>query len=159
VNTDGKCKPFDARADGFARAEGCVSVVLKPLDDALRDSDRIYGMILGTSINSTGSLAPVSAPVASAQQLAMEAALRQAGRCPQDVDFLELHATGTSRGDPTEANWAGALFRRDGDLMIGSTKGNVGYVKPCEHNPILTSSQASRNLRVPRFAQQSFVDV
>jgi acyl transferase domain-containing protein len=155
VNVDGKCKPFDSHADGFGRGEGCVSVVLKPLDAALRDSDKIYGLIRGSAINSTGSLAPVSAPVASTQQAAMEAALRQARLSPQDVDFLELHATGTSRGDPTEANWVGPLFQRDGDILIGSVKGNIGYVDMSERSPALIISQPSRDCGLSRVPQQS----
>jgi acyl transferase domain-containing protein len=149
VSAEGKCKPFDVDADGcvtlgfswdtdltgvppsFARGEGVVTIVLKPLEAALRDGDRIYGSILGSAINSTGSVAPVSAPVAAAQQAAMEAALEQTGRSPQDVDFLELHATGTSRGDPTEANWVGHWFKRSGEILVGSVKGNIGYATPC----------------------------
>ena len=147
----------------FGRGEGAVAIVLKPLKDAIRDHDhiyatvRIYGrlllrnltgvvQILGTGVNSSGSLAPVSAPVASAQRDAMRRAFAQTDRKPQDVDFLELHATGTSclghlhaavltscgpgtaSGDPTEANWVGAEFKRDDELVLGSVKGNVGCV-------------------------------
>jgi acyl transferase domain-containing protein len=109
----------------FGRAEAAAVIVLKPLKQALQDGDRIRGVILGTGINSSGSIAPVNA---SAQEEAMRRAFRMAGRSPQDVSFLELHATGTARGDPTEANWAGKAFQRDGDLLIGSVKGNIGYV-------------------------------
>jgi acyl transferase domain-containing protein len=112
----------------FGRAEAAAVIVLKPLEQALEDGDRIRGVILGTGINSSGSIAPVNAPVASAQENAMRRAFQMAGRSPQDVSFLELHATGTARGDPTEANWAGKAFQRDGDLLIGSVKGNIGYV-------------------------------
>ncbi|KAH9942788.1 ketoacyl-synt-domain-containing protein [Amylocystis lapponica] len=129
LSPDGKCKPFDASADGFGRGEGVVSVVLKPLDSAERDHDHIYGTILGTGVNSSGSLAPVSAPVASAQQDAMTRAFAQAKCRPQDVDFIELHATGTKQGDPTEANWVGAQFKRDEELIIGSVKGNIGHLE------------------------------
>jgi acyl transferase domain-containing protein len=99
---------------------------MKPLSAAIRDGDRIYGTILGTGINSSGSLAPVNAPVALAQEKAMTRAFQQAGRSPAEVDFIELHATGTARGDPTEANWVGRAFKRDRDLLIGSVKGNIG---------------------------------
>jgi acyl transferase domain-containing protein/aryl carrier-like protein len=126
---DGKCKPFDAGADGFSRAEGVVSMVLKPLDAAIRDNDKIYATILGTGLNNSGSLAPVNAPVASAQRDAMERAFTMAHRRPQDVDFIELHATGTATGDPTEANWVGESFKRDDELLIGSVKGNVGHLE------------------------------
>ncbi|KAH9840995.1 thiolase-like protein [Rhodofomes roseus] len=129
LSPDGKCKPFDASADGFGRGEAVVSIVLKPLDAALRDHDKIYATILGTGVNSSGSLAPVNAPVASAQQDAMLRAFAQARRSPQDVDFIELHATGTASGDPTEANWVGARFGRDTELLVGSVKGNIGHTE------------------------------
>jgi acyl transferase domain-containing protein len=70
----------------------------------------------------------VNAPVASAQEDAMRRAFRMARVSPTEVDFLELHATGTARGDPTEANWVGEAFQRDGDILLGSVKGNIGYV-------------------------------
>jgi acyl transferase domain-containing protein len=112
----------------FGRAEGVAVIVLKPEENALRDGEKIYGTILGTGINSSGSIAPVNAPVASAQEDAMSRAFRMAGVSPTEVDFLELHATGTARGDPTEANWVGNAFKRDGDILLGSVKGNIGYV-------------------------------
>ncbi|CCM05253.1 uncharacterized protein FIBRA_07463 [Fibroporia radiculosa] len=129
LSPDGKCKPFDASADGFGRGEGGAVIVLKPLPAALRDNDRVYGVILGTGINSSGSLAPVNAPVALAQQDAMVRAFAQAQRSPKEVDFIELHATGTAQGDPTEANWIGSQFKRDGELLIGSVKGNIGHTE------------------------------
>ncbi|KAH9918099.1 ketoacyl-synt-domain-containing protein [Fomitopsis serialis] len=129
LSPDGKCKPFDATANGFGRGEGAVSIVLKPLDAALRDRDRIYATILGTCINSSGSLAPVNAPVALAQQNAMLRAFAQAQRSPREIDFVELHATGTASGDPTEANWVGVQFGRDDELLVGSVKGNIGHTE------------------------------
>ncbi|PCH36322.1 hypothetical protein WOLCODRAFT_108541 [Wolfiporia cocos MD-104 SS10] len=126
---DGRCKPFDASADGFGRAEGCVAVVLKPLEAALKDHDKIYATVLGTSINSCGGYAPPGAPVAEAQRDAMIDAFRRAGRSPQEVDFVELHATGTAKGDPVEANWVGEHFKRDDDLLVGSVKGNIGHTE------------------------------
>ncbi|KIJ41537.1 hypothetical protein M422DRAFT_126918, partial [Sphaerobolus stellatus SS14] len=125
---DGKCKPFDSSADGFSRAEACVAVVIKPLQDALRDGDRIYGTVLGTAINSTGGNGPPGAPIAKSQREAMVAAYRRAGVRPQEVDYVELHATGTAKGDPTEANWVGADFMRDDEVIVGSVKANIGYV-------------------------------
>jgi hypothetical protein len=137
-----------------------VSIVLKPLDAALRDGDRIYGSVLGSAINSTGSLQPVSAPVASAQQAAMEAAFRQTGRSPRDVDFLELHATGTAKGDPTEANWVGPWFKRDGETLVGSVKGNIGQVSfRASPEYVLIKLQAPRDHGLSRFAQQGPFDL
>ncbi|KAK7042171.1 hypothetical protein R3P38DRAFT_307459 [Favolaschia claudopus] len=129
LSADGKCKPFDASADGFARAEGCVVVVIKPLEDALRDNDRVYATILATAINSTGAGGPPGAPVAESQVQAMEHAFKRAGKKPSDVGFVELHATGTAKGDPTEVNWVGKHFRRSDELLVGSVKGNIGHTE------------------------------
>ncbi|THU83766.1 polyketide synthase [Dendrothele bispora CBS 962.96] len=126
---DGKCKPFDARANGFSRGEGVVVVVLKPLEAALEQHDNIYATVLGTGISSTGCAAPAYAPVAAAQENAMQRAFKMAQRDPKDVDFIELHATGTAQGDPTEANWVGKAFQRDGELLVGSVKGNIGHLE------------------------------
>ncbi|KAG2097390.1 hypothetical protein BD769DRAFT_246669 [Suillus cothurnatus] len=128
---DGKCKPFDASANGFSRGEGAVVVVIKPLDKALLDHDHIYATVLGTGINSSGSLAPANSPVANAQRDAMLRAFKQAGRQPHEVDFVELHATGTAIGDPTEANWVGESFLKNDnrELYIGSVKGNIGHLE------------------------------
>lgn len=71
---------------------------------------------------------PVNAPDAASQEAAMHDAFRRAGRRPSEVDFVELHATGTARGDPTEANWIGKTFQRDGEILVGSVKGNIGQV-------------------------------
>ncbi|OBZ65510.1 putative polyketide synthase 2 [Grifola frondosa] len=150
LSADGKCKPFDAQADGFGRSEGVVSIVLKPLDAALRDNDKIYATILGTGVNSSGSLAPVNAPVAAAQQDAMLRAFAQTGRLPRDVDYVELHATGTAQGDPTEANWVGARFKRDGELLIGSVKGNIGCVLPDRDNA-MTLTTGHSHLEITAF--------
>ncbi|KAF7330994.1 putative polyketide synthase [Mycena venus] len=126
---NGKSKPFDASADGFARAEGCAVIVLKRLDTALKDNDHIYATIVSTAINSSGSRAPAGAPVAARQRDVMLEAFRQANRRPQDVDYLELHATGTAKGDPTEVNWVGEQFCRDRELIVGSVKGNIGHTE------------------------------
>ncbi|EJD43640.1 ketoacyl-synt-domain-containing protein [Auricularia subglabra TFB-10046 SS5] len=129
LSKDGKCKPFDAQADGFSRGEGAVVIVLKRLDAALKDGDKIYATVLGTAINSSGSAVPVNAPHGPAQEAAMHEAFRRAQRQPSDVDFVELHATGTSRGDPTEANWVVDAFARSGELVVGSVKGNIGHLE------------------------------
>lgn len=130
---DGKCKPFDASADGFSRSEAAVVVVIKPLEDAMRDGDKVYATILGTGINSTGSAAPENAPVGLAQEDAMSRAYKQAGRQPAEVDYIEMHATGTALGDPTEANWVGRGFKRDvfddSPILVGSVKGNIEHTE------------------------------
>ncbi|KAH7906404.1 hypothetical protein BJ138DRAFT_1222020, partial [Hygrophoropsis aurantiaca] len=129
LSPDGLSKPFAANADGFARGEGAVVVVIKPVEDALRDNDHIYGVILGSSINSTGSASPLNVPNGIALQQNIRSAYQKACRNPADVDYVELHATGTSVGDPIEVNAAGAVFEGDGELPLGSVKGNIGHLE------------------------------
>jgi acyl transferase domain-containing protein len=112
----------------FVKGEGAGVVVIKPLEDAVSDRDHIYAVILGSSINSNGARAPLHAPSGVAQQECIRSAYAQAGRDPKEVDFVELHATGTAVGDPIEANAAGELFVRDDEVIIGSVKGNLGRV-------------------------------
>ncbi|KAI0032769.1 hypothetical protein K488DRAFT_49166, partial [Vararia minispora EC-137] len=134
LSSDGTCKAFDADADGFGRGEGAVVVVLKLEAKALQDGDHIYGVIQGSAINSTGSGAPLYVPNGRAQQDCIQAAYKKANVDIADVDYLELHATGTRTrvGDPIEANAAGELFSRDGqDCIIGSVKSNVGHLECC----------------------------
>ncbi|KAF9477477.1 hypothetical protein BDN70DRAFT_994948 [Pholiota conissans] len=132
LSPDGTCKPLDASANGFSRGEGVTVIVVKSLEQAIRDNDHIYATILDTGINSSGSLAPVSAPVASAQKEAMRRAFAKISRTPEEVDYVELHATGTAAGDPIEANWVGEVFgQRQSELLVGSVKGNVGHLEIC----------------------------
>ncbi|KAJ3513618.1 hypothetical protein NLJ89_g2846 [Agrocybe chaxingu] len=157
---DGKCKPFDSNADGFARAEGCAVVVIKPLEVALRDNDHIYATVLGTAINSTGAAAAPGAPVAESQRDAMFQAFQRAGRSPREVDYVELHATGTAKGDPTEANWVGEHFHREDELIVGSVKGNIGYVPPTSirrfvRHPEITAFLASLSKVISIFETQT----
>ncbi|KAJ7622843.1 polyketide synthase [Mycena polygramma] len=125
----GRSIPFDASADGFGRGEAVVVLVIKLLEDAIRDGDKIYATVLNTAINSTGSAGPVKTPIAESQAAAMLTAYKGIGRSPTEVDFVELHATGTAVGDPVEANWVGNHFKRDSELLIGSVKGNIGHTE------------------------------
>ncbi|KAG9309602.1 putative polyketide synthase [Chiua virens] len=126
---DGKCKPFDARADGFSRGEGAIAIVIKPLSAAVENRDHIYGTILGTGINSSGLLAPVYAPVALSQMDAMHRAYQGLEKRPEDVDFIEMHATGTAVGDPAECSWVREAFKREDAIIAGSVKGNIGHLE------------------------------
>ncbi|KAJ6487079.1 hypothetical protein C8R47DRAFT_951995, partial [Mycena vitilis] len=129
LSSDGITKPFDDGADGFGRGEGAAVVVIKPLEDALRDNDHIYSVIVGSAINSTGSLMPLSVPSGVAQKECIQTAYMRAGLRPTDADFAELHITGTSVGDPIEANAAGEIFARQEHLDVGSVKGNLGHLE------------------------------
>ena len=130
---DGRCKTFDAAADGYVRGEGCGVIVIKRLEDAIRDGDRIRAVIRGSAINQDGASGGLTVPNGVAQQRVIADALKRAGVEPSDVGYLEAHGTGTSLGDPIEAQAAGAVFgvgREPGrPLLIGSAKTNIGHLE------------------------------
>src|SRR6185369_12392165 len=97
---DGRCKTFDAAADGYVRGEGCGMVVLKRLSDALADGDRILAVIRGTAVNQDGRSSGLTAPNGAAQEVLLRTALQDAGVEPEALSYLEAHGTGTRLGDP-----------------------------------------------------------
>jgi len=130
---DGRCKTFDAKADGYVRGEGAGAVVLKRLSDALRDRDHILALIRGSAVNQDGRTAGIAAPNASAQQAVIREALAQAGVAPGELTYLEAHGTGTSIGDPIEVEAVkGVLGNKspeDLPCLMGSAKANIGHLE------------------------------
>ncbi|NPC83904.1 polyketide synthase, partial [Pyxidicoccus fallax] len=130
---DGRCKTFDAAADGYGRGEGCGIVVLKRLSDALADGDNILAVIRGTATNQDGHSSDLTVPNGLAQQAVIRQALENAGLEPTQVDYVEAHGTGTSLGDPIELRALGAVFgkkRESGQLLrVGSVKTNIGHLE------------------------------
>lgn len=130
---DGRCKTFDAAADGYVRGEGCGVIVIKRFEDAVRDGDRIRAVIRGSAINQDGASGGLTVPNGVAQQQVIAAALRRAGLAPADVGYLEAHGTGTSLGDPIEAQAAGAALGAgrpaDRPLLVASAKTNIGHLE------------------------------
>ena len=133
LSPTGRCRTFDAAADGFVRGEGCGMVLLKRLRDAEADGDRIWGVIRGSAVNQSGATAGPTVPNGMAQQQVMEAALGRAGIAPAEVDFLEAHGNGSEMGDPIEVQAAAAVYGKGRDpdrpLLIGSVKTNVGHLE------------------------------
>jgi acyl transferase domain-containing protein/NADPH:quinone reductase-like Zn-dependent oxidoreductase len=130
---DGRCKTFDARADGFVDGEGCGILVLKRLDEAVADGDRILAVIRGSAVNQDGPSGGLTVPNGPAQEAVIRAALADAGVAPAEVGYVEAHGTGTSLGDPIEVRALGAVLgagRAASDpLWVGSVKTNVGHLE------------------------------
>ena len=133
LSPDGRCKTFDASANGYVRGEGCGMVVLKRLRDAEADGDRIWAVIRGSAVNHDGASAGLTVPSGPAQERVIGAALAQAGLAPVEVDYLEAHGTGTELGDPIEVNAAAAAYgagrEPERPLLLGSAKTNVGHME------------------------------
>ncbi len=133
LSRQGRCKTFDASADGFVRSEGCGMVVLKRLADAEAEGDRIWAVIRGAAVNQNGASAGPTVPNGPAQERVIEEALSQAGVQPSDVDYLEAHGAGSELGDPIEVQAAAAVYGRGRDkdrpLLIGSVKTNIGHLE------------------------------
>ncbi|WP_159719014.1 type I polyketide synthase, partial [Geminicoccus flavidas] len=128
LSPDGRCKTFDASADGYARAEGCGVVILRRLADA--GADRVRAVIAGSAINQDGRSAGLTAPSGPAQEAVIRAAVANAGLTPAEVDAIEAHGTGTGLGDPIEMHALAAVFReRNRPLFVGSIKSNMGHAE------------------------------
>ncbi|WP_052844966.1 type I polyketide synthase [Streptomyces sp. NRRL S-31] len=128
---DGRCKAFDARANGYVRGEGAGVVVLAPLSVALERELPVYCVIKGSSSNNDGLSNGMTAPNPQAQELMLRTAYRRAGIAPSLVDYVECHGSATPLGDPIEVNAIGAVLGGDrGEpLRLGSVKSNVGHLE------------------------------
>lgn len=131
ISPDGRCKTFDATADGYGRGEGCGIVVLKRLRDALDAGDPILGVIRGSAVNHDGPSAGLTVPNGPAQEKLLRKALAAAQVAPDAIDYIEAHGTGTSLGDPIEINSLVKVFgqQRAQPLLVGSVKTNVGHLE------------------------------
>ena len=130
---DGRCKTFDARADGFGRGEGCGVVMLKRQKDALRDGDTIHALIRSTAVNQDGASSGLTVPNIQAQMMLLREALNRAGLDAAAVQYVEAHGTGTALGDPIEMKALDAVYGKGRDvtapLIVGSVKTNIGHLE------------------------------
>jgi len=128
-----KIRPFDQESDGMLIGEGLGMVVLKRLEDAERDNDRIYAIIRGVGSSSDGKYKSIYAPRPSGQSLAIERAYQEAGFAPQSISLIEAHGTGTKAGDPAEFDGLKAVFGTPNgnkqSIAIGSVKSQIGHTK------------------------------
>lgn len=132
LSPDGRCKTFDANADGYVRGEGCGVVVLKRLSDAMRDGDNILALIRGSAVNQDGRSNGLTAPNGLAQQDVIRQALAEAQVAPHQIGYVEAHGTGTPLGDPIEIASLRAVLDADQSpsrVLIGSVKTNIGHLE------------------------------
>ncbi|MFE9775281.1 type I polyketide synthase [Streptomyces sp. NPDC005931] len=133
LSPDGRCKPFSAAANGYVRSEGCLVVVLRRLDDALRDGDRVLAVVRSSGTNQDGRSNGLMAPNPAAQEALIREVWDDSGLDPAAAGYLEAHGTGTPLGDPIEATALGAALGRrrpsGSPLTIGSVKSNLGHLE------------------------------
>ncbi|MGB1310512.1 MAG: type I polyketide synthase, partial [Leucothrix sp.] len=130
LSPDGRCKTFDANADGFGQGEGCGMVALKRLSDAQADGDTILAVVQGSAVNHDGHARTVTTPSGPAQRMMLQEALDDAGLQPAQIDYVETHGTGTPLGDPIEVMAIARVLceARTKPLYLGSVKTNVGHL-------------------------------
>ena len=129
LSPTGRCRAFDVGADGFVSSEGCAVVMLKRLDDAVADGDRILAVIRGSASNQDGRTVNIATPSADAQSSVFQAALTAAGVEANSVGLVEAHGTGTPVGDPIEYGSLAKVYGTDGPCALGSVKTNFGHLQ------------------------------
>ena len=133
LSPDGRCKAFDASADGYGRGEGAGMIVIKRLSQARRDGDRVYAVVRGSGVNQDGTTLGISVPNAQAQMALLREVYGQAGVNPASVQYVEAHGTGTAVGDPIEALALGTVLAdgrpADRPCLLGSVKTNIGHLE------------------------------
>ena len=133
MSSDGRCKVFDCRADGFVRGEGCGVVVLKRLSDARADGDPVLAVVRGSAVNQDGHTNGLTAPNGLSQQAVLCQALDNAAVDPSEITYVETHGTGTALGDPIEVEALASVLGRsrppDRACVLGSVKTNLGHLE------------------------------
>lgn len=131
LGSNGRSFSFDSRAEGYARGEGVGTIVMKPLQSALRDGDTIRSVIRGTGVNQDGRTSGITVPSPDAQERLIREVYWKAGLDIERTRFVEAHGTGTSTGDPIEAGALARAFkcRRDTPLYVGAIKSTIGHLE------------------------------
>lgn len=133
LSADGRCKTFANNASGYVRGEGVGVVILKPLNIALRDNDQIYAVILGSAMNQDGCSNGLTAPNIQSQVEVVKKACSNAKILPGQLQYVELHGTGTELGDVIEAQALGVSLQQGRKLTnfcrVGSVKSNIGHLE------------------------------
>lgn len=128
--SDGRCKVFDDRADGFGRGEGCGVIILKRLDDAMKDHNNVAAIIKACAIGQDGRANGFYAPNGIAEERVMKRALQLSGCTSGDIDYIEAHGTGTVLGDYIETQAISNVYQaEEGPILVGSVKSNIGHLE------------------------------
>ncbi|KAF1977949.1 ketoacyl-synt-domain-containing protein [Bimuria novae-zelandiae CBS 107.79] len=151
----GPCKPLDAQADGYCRAEAVGALVLKRLEDAIADRDNIQAIIKSISTNHSAEARSITHPHAGTQEKLLRKVLRDAGVQPGDIDYLEMHGTGTQAGDLQETTSIASVFGNSRDssnpLYVGALKANVGHSESASGvSAVIKSILMLRKSTIPR---------
>lgn len=151
---DGRCKSFDAAGDGYGRGEGGGIVVLKKLDDALRDGDRVYAVVKATGSNQDGRTAAITVPSADSQEALARTVCGRSGLAPEQITYVEAHGTGTPVGDPIELRALGSVYgvpgARGQTLGVGSLKATLGHTEAASGiASVIKSALALHNRTIP----------
>jgi acyl transferase domain-containing protein/acyl carrier protein len=155
LSKDGRCKTFDASANGYVRGEGCGVIALKRLGDAQRDGDRILALIRGSAVNQDGRSTGLTTPNVLSQEALLRQVLASARLSPEDIDYIESHGTGTSLGDPIEVDALRSVLgakRPDGrPCVLGAVKTNVGHLEAAAGIAgVIKVVQALRHASIPK---------
>ena len=133
MSAEGRCKTFDANADGYVRSEGCAVVILKRLSEALKDGNRILALIKGSAVNQDGLSNGITAPNGLSQQAVIRQALANANVQPAQISYIEAHGSATPLGDPIEVRSLKAVLSQgrssDQPCWISSVKTNIGHLE------------------------------
>lgn len=164
--TPNACKTWDSEADGYVRADGIGSLVMKRLEDAEADNDNILGVILSAATNHSAEAVSITHPHAGAQSELYRRVMSRAGVDPFDVSYVEMHGTGTQAGDLTEIKSITDVFapvtkRRSSKqpLYIGAVKSNVGHgegeLSPSRHSAFWSCFGGRRLFPLPKISLQN----
>ena len=133
LSSDGRSYAFDHRAAGYGRGEGAACIVIKPLENALRDGDHIHSVIRQTAVNSDGKTDGITQPSGVAHERLIRYAYNEVNLDPFETDYVEAHGTGTQAGDPLELKAVGAVFgstrTERNPVYVGSVKTNIGHLE------------------------------
>ncbi len=133
LSPDGVCRPFDARANGYVRGEGCGILILKRLSDAFSDHDNVLAIVRGSTVNQDGRTSGITAPRGPAQEAVIRKALAESHVAAGDVTYIEAHGTGTPLGDPIEVQTLAKIFGKTAPdelpCYLTSVKANIGHTE------------------------------